>query len=452
MSNEVYDVWETLERVGLLENEEHFVFPREGESLAHAFYEDVLRDERNAIVRAVVDRVASEWLERPATGPLLDAVYAMELTPIGREQRLTVRDIPKGEELLVPVEPEAARSTLYVDRGWLETLALTLVLGVSAPIHAAVADFRAGRVPRYAVDIRLRHRNGSWRWIHGEADLERNEKGEPVTMRGSHIDITERKQAEASAIELERQFRESQKMEAVGTLASSIAHDFNNIMGAILGNVALARADLPADHPAALSVAQIQVAGLRARSLVQKILSFTQRQTQQMLTQPLRGLVEEGIALLRATLPSGVTISRVLPADPLVALVDATQINQLLMNLGINAWHALQGQAGHIEVGLKALRFDAAAPRLAARAGGAPVGARQRLRHDARSAAAHLRALLHHQDGRPGHRPGAGGGDQRGAGARRRGRRRKHAGLRNLLPHLPAGAGSGCAGASQGAG
>jgi len=226
----------------------------------------------------------------------------------------------------------------------------------------AAADFRAGRVPRYAVDIRLRHRNGSWRWIHGEADLERNEKGEPVTMRGSHIDITERKQAEASAIELERQFRESQKMEAVGTLASSIAHDFNNIMGAILGNVALARQDLRADHPAALSVAQIQVAGLRARSLVQRILSFTQRQAPQMQAQPLRALVEEGIALLRATLPSGVTISRVLPVEPLVGLVDATQVNQLLMNLGINAWHALQGQAGQIEVGLEAVRFDAATP------------------------------------------------------------------------------------------
>ena len=231
-----------------------------------------------------------------------------------------------------------------------------------ARTRAAAADFRDGRAPRYAVEMRLRHKDGSWRWIHSEADLERNQQGEPVMMRGSHIDITERKQAEAAASELERQFRESQKMEAVGTLASSIAHDFNNIMGAVLGNVALARADLPADHPAALSVAQIQVAGLRARSLVQKILSFTQRQAPQTLAQPLRGLVEEAIDLLRATLPSGVAISRVLPAEPLVALVDATQVNQLLMNLGINAWHALQGQAGQIEVGLEALRFDATTP------------------------------------------------------------------------------------------
>ena len=223
----------------------------------------------------------------------------------------------------------------------------------------AVDDFLQGRVPRYAVEVRLRHKDGSWRWSYGEADLERNDMGVPVMMRGSQIDITERKQAEAATVELERKFREAQKMEAVGTLASSIAHDFNNIMGAILGNVALASNDLPADHPAMKSVAQIQAAGLRARSLVQKILSFTQRQAPLMQAQPLRGLVEEGIELLRATLPSGVTISRVMPAAPLVALVDATQVNQLLMNLGINAWHALKGQTGRIEVGLEALRFDA---------------------------------------------------------------------------------------------
>jgi hypothetical protein len=146
MSNEVYDAWEALERVGLLESEEHFVFSRAGESLARDFYDDVLRDERNAPIRAVVDRIAGEWIEKPSTGPLLDAVYAMELTPIASDQRLPVREIRKGEELLVPVDPEVARSTLYVDRGWLETLALVLIPGAAVPIHAAVADFRAGRV------------------------------------------------------------------------------------------------------------------------------------------------------------------------------------------------------------------------------------------------------------------------------------------------------------------
>jgi len=146
MSNEVYDAWEALERAGLLESEEHFVVSRRGDALAQEFYDDVLRDERNALVRAVFDGLAEEWRNKPNTGPLLDAVYAMEITPIGSDRRLAVRDIRKGAALLQPVDPQQARSTLYVDRGWLETLALILVPGAIGPINAAVADFRAGRV------------------------------------------------------------------------------------------------------------------------------------------------------------------------------------------------------------------------------------------------------------------------------------------------------------------
>lgn len=146
MSNEVYDAWETLERAGLMESEEHFVYSRAGEALANAFYEEVIRDERNVAVHKVIEHLAREWQDIPNTAPLLEAVYAMKLTPIGRDQPLAVGDIRKGEELIEPVDPREARSTLYVDRGWLETLALVLTPGAAAPIHAAVADFRAGRV------------------------------------------------------------------------------------------------------------------------------------------------------------------------------------------------------------------------------------------------------------------------------------------------------------------
>ncbi len=169
-----------------------------------------------------------------------------------------------------------------------------------------------------------------------------------------HTDITQRKQAEAARDLLEAQLRESQKMEAVGTLAGSIAHDFNNVMGAILGNAALALQDIAADHPVAASLAQIQKAGRRARSLVQKILSFSGRQAQAMQVQLLRPLVEEGIDLLRATLPSGVTLRSALCDVPLAACLDATQLHQILMNLGTNAWHALRGQPGTIEIGMEA--------------------------------------------------------------------------------------------------
>lgn len=175
----------------------------------------------------------------------------------------------------------------------------------------------------------------------------------PSRVTITHTDITQRKQAEAARVLLEEQLRESQKMEAVGTLAGSIAHDFNNIMGAILGNVELARQDIAAGFPVAASLEQIEKAGLRARSLVQKILSFSRRQPQAMQVQLLRPLVEEGIDLLRATLPSGVTLCSALCEARLAACLDATQLHQVLMNLGTNAWHALQGRPGVIEIGME---------------------------------------------------------------------------------------------------
>ncbi len=226
-----------------------------------------------------------------------------------------------------------------------------------------LADARAclkGETPMFSCEFRLRCKDGGWKWILDRGMVVgRAADGRALRMVGTNSDIGARKQAEAARAELEQQLRESQKLEAVGMLAGSIAHDFNNIMGAILGNVALARQDLAADHPATKSLEQVRKAGLRARSLVQRILSFSRRQHQAMQTQWLRPLVEEELELLRATLPSGVTLESRLSDEPLSAHVDATQLSQVLMNLGTNAWHALRGRPGRVEVGLEAVQLAA---------------------------------------------------------------------------------------------
>ncbi len=161
---------------------------------------------------------------------------------------------------------------------------------------------------------------------------------------------------------LEAQLRESQRMEAIGTLAGGIAHDFNNILAAILGHVALAREDLGERHPALRSLEQIRRASTRARDLVQQILAFGRRQPQALLTQALRPLVEESLALLGSTLPATVVLDRQLATAALQVEADATQMQQVLMNLCTNAWHALQGQPGHILVGLEATVGPAGSP------------------------------------------------------------------------------------------
>ncbi|MFY9514243.1 MAG: PAS domain S-box protein, partial [Rubrivivax sp.] len=163
------------------------------------------------------------------------------------------------------------------------------------------------------------------------------------------LDISERRAAELERQALERQLRESQRMESIGTLAGGIAHDFNNILAAILGNAALARQDAGPGHAVQTSLEQIHKAGLRARSLVQQILAFSRRDPGMLRVQSLKTVLDETLALLRATLPATVRLDlRLVDAD-LTVRADATQLQQVLMNLATNAWHALPASGGRIE-------------------------------------------------------------------------------------------------------
>jgi PAS domain S-box-containing protein len=165
-------------------------------------------------------------------------------------------------------------------------------------------------------------------------------------------DLSEVRQAESTRLALEAQLRESQKMEAIGTLAGGIAHDFNNIVGAILGHTALVRDELAPDHPVQGSLQHVHRAGIRARALVQQILAFSRREPQQLATRALAPVVEETLALLRSTLPAGAQLEASVSGEPLHALADATQLQQVLLNLCTNAWHALPDGRGRITVGL----------------------------------------------------------------------------------------------------
>ena len=220
--------------------------------------------------------------------------------------------------------------------------------------------------------MRLHHPDGSMRWMQWLSAPRRTDDGR-VLWDGVELDITERMQDEAERRSLEAQLRESQKMESIGRLAGGIAHDFNTILASILGNLALMRDDLRqgATQAAGQALEQVNKATLRARNLVQQILTFSRRQGNQLVNQAPRPLLEESLALLRATLPARVRLDTTLQDFAEHVQADATQIQQVVLNLCTNAWQALQGSTGVIEVGLSRVDLDATTAR---EIGGLPPG------------------------------------------------------------------------------
>ena len=174
-------------------------------------------------------------------------------------------------------------------------------------------------------------------------------------------DLTAREHAEGARRLLESQLREAQKMESIGTLASGIAHDFNNVLGSIIGNADLARSDIEsgAVERALQELAMIRAAGDRARKLVRQILTFSRHQPLELLVQPLQAVIDEGLDMLRATLPAQVTLDRRLAAAPLMVCIDGTQVQQVLLNLCTNAWHAIGDRKGRVEIGADAFELSA---------------------------------------------------------------------------------------------
>ena len=166
------------------------------------------------------------------------------------------------------------------------------------------------------------------------------------------------RRADRARAGLETRLREAQRLESMGTLAGGIAHDFNNIVAAIMGNASLARDGLASAHPAHRHLSQIVKAGARARSLIQQILAFSRRQTQALHVQALQPVVQESLGLLQSTRPPAVTLDVSLANEPLHARIDATQIQQVLMNLCTNAWYAMEGAAGTLRISLEPMQLD----------------------------------------------------------------------------------------------
>jgi PAS domain S-box-containing protein len=166
-------------------------------------------------------------------------------------------------------------------------------------------------------------------------------------------DITDRKM-------LEEHLVHSQKMEAIGTLAGGVAHDFNNILGIIIGNAELALLDVSDTHPLNQKLEEIQTAGQRARDVVAQLLSFSRQDEVRRLPVELGAIIDESLQLLRVSIPVTIEIRKKLCRQPLTVLSDATQLQQVLINLCTNATHAMEAEGGTLTVSLKKTDLDRA--------------------------------------------------------------------------------------------
>jgi len=171
-------------------------------------------------------------------------------------------------------------------------------------------------------------------------------------------DITERIRSEETQRNLQSQLLQSQKMEAVGSLAGGIAHDFNNILSVIIGNAELVKLKLAPNHQAMKHIDEVISASDRAQELVQQILAFSRKQDTQFRPVRLHYILREGMRLLRASLPATVEIKVDLPVNGPLILGDATQIHQVIMNLCTNAAQAMDGTGGKLSVRQKNVEFD----------------------------------------------------------------------------------------------
>jgi PAS domain S-box-containing protein len=224
-------------------------------------------------------------------------------------------------------------------------------------VEAALRDHLEGRAPRYECEYRIHQPDGRWRWLVVRGQCLRDVTGKPYRIVGSTSDITVEKRAQSDKEHLEAQLRQSQKMEAIGTLAGGIAHDFNNILGAILGYGELAQQHAVDGSAMRRYLDNVMHAAERAKRLVDRILGFSRSGFGERVPVNVQAVIEETLELLAASLPAQIRLEKTLKGGDAAVIGDATHLHQVAMNLCTNALHAMQRE-GVLSVSLERVELS----------------------------------------------------------------------------------------------
>lgn len=208
----------------------------------------------------------------------------------------------------------------------------------------------------FFLQIRCRHRDGSWRIMEtiGKSFLDR--EGRMAIVVNLH-DITDRKQAEAEKDKMEAQFLHSQKMESVGRLAGGVAHDFNNMLSVIIGHAGLALHRLAQADPLRENLIEIKNAATRSADLTRQLLAFARKQTIIPKILDLNDTVAGILKMLERLIGEQIEIAWIPGSDLWPVKMDPTQIDQILVNLAVNARDAITG-SGSITIATSNVFLD----------------------------------------------------------------------------------------------
>jgi PAS domain S-box-containing protein len=195
--------------------------------------------------------------------------------------------------------------------------------------------------PSKGFDWEVIRKDGTKRYIEASISLVKNPTGQPIGYRGIVRDITERKRAEEENKVLQEQLRQSQKMEAVGRLGGSIAHDFNNLLTIIKGYSQLSLLDLNESDPLWGNIQEIQKATQRATDLTRQLLAFSRRQILDLKVLDLNTLLKDLDKMLRRIIGEDIELLTLLAGDLGRVKIDPGQIEQVVLNLAVNARDAM---------------------------------------------------------------------------------------------------------------
>ena len=214
------------------------------------------------------------------------------------------------------------------------------------------------------LEYQVRRRDGRIIWISESARMVCHPNGSVRYYEGFIDDITARKEAEAESARLEKQRLQAQKLEAIGMLAGGMVHDFNNILCAVSGYTELSLSDQKISSQTRENLNAVLNSARRAKDLIGRILTFSRPTETARYPIKFSAILTEGVKLLNAILPASITVNLAIRTDVDVVVADATELHQIIMNLGTNAKHAMNRRGGRLDYELELVHFNPAQAKL----------------------------------------------------------------------------------------